>query len=98
MLNSQTLRDAITVGNRYGYGNLSFVFIRPLLEYRPHDVRFVLDSDEVPHDVRDFIIEQDLAAQTSSLRRLVGSSGRCPGARGASSPHRVALARWRSPR
>lgn len=76
MLNSPTLRDAITVANRYGYGNLSFVFIRPLLEYRTHDVRFVLDSDEVPHDVRDFIIERDLAAQTSFLRRLVGSSVR----------------------
>jgi AraC-like DNA-binding protein len=78
MLNSRTLRDAIDVGVRYGYGKLSFVFSRPWVDYRPHEARLVLDCDEVPHDVRDFIIERDLAAQASVIRRLLGKSARVP--------------------
>lgn len=76
MLNSRTLREAIDVGVRYGYGKLSFVFSRPRVDYRRDDVRLVLDCDEVPHDVHDFIIERDLAAQASVIRRLLGKSVR----------------------
>jgi AraC-like DNA-binding protein len=74
MLNSRTLRDAIDVGNRYGYGNLSFLFIRPRVQYRRHDVCLVHDGEEVPDDVRDFIIERDLAAQASLIPRLAGKA------------------------
>jgi len=78
MLNSPTLRGAIDVGVRYGYGKLSFVFSRPYVEYHRHDVRLVLDCHEVPHDVRDFIVERDLAAQAMVIRRLLGRSVRIP--------------------
>lgn len=78
MLNSRTLRDAIGIGLRYGYGNLSFAFCRPWVDFRQHEVRLVLDCDEVPHDVRDFIIERDLAAQASVIRRLLGKFPRVP--------------------
>ncbi len=78
MLNSRTLRDAIDIGVRFGYGKLSFVFSRPWVDYRHHEARLVLDCEEVPYDVRDFIIERDLAAQASVIRRLLGKAARVP--------------------
>ncbi|WP_293040164.1 AraC family transcriptional regulator [Mycobacterium sp.] len=78
MLNSPTLRDAIQIGVRYGYGKLSFVFSRPRVDYGKHEARLVLDCAEVPHDVRNFVIERDLAAQASVIHRLLGKSARVP--------------------
>jgi AraC-like DNA-binding protein len=72
MLNSGTTREAIEVALRYGYGHLSFVFTRPWVEERPGEVHIVLDAEELPDDVRGFLIERDIAAQVALIPQLLG--------------------------
>jgi AraC-like DNA-binding protein len=72
MLNSATTREAIEVALRYGYGHLSFVFARPWVEERRNEVHIALDAGELPHDVRGFLIERDIAAQVALIPQLLG--------------------------
>jgi len=74
MLNSATTRAAIDIALRYGYGHLSFVFTRPWAEERRNEVHIVLDADELPSDVRAFLIERDLAAHFALTRQILGPS------------------------
>jgi AraC-like DNA-binding protein len=68
----QTIADVIRVGPRYY--ELSENFLRPSLEYRPDAVVLVYADDEVPEDIRGFVIERDLAYNVTSVRSLVGAS------------------------
>jgi len=72
MLNSATTREAIEIALRYGYGHFSFVFARPRVALRRHECHIVLDTSELPVDVRDFLIERDLAAQVTLIPQLLG--------------------------
>jgi AraC-like DNA-binding protein len=72
MLNSRTTRQAIEIALRYGYGHFSFVFARPSVELSHNEVQLLLDTSELPHDVRDFLIERDHAAHLTLIPQLLG--------------------------
>lgn len=72
MLNSGSGRDAVDLALRYGYGHQSFVFAEPTVRERGGEVLIVLDSHEIPAEVRTFVIERDLAAQVSLIPLLLG--------------------------
>lgn len=76
MLNSRTMREAIDMALRYGYGHFSFVFTRPWVEHRRNEVHIVLDAEELPPDVRAFLIERDIAAQVALIPQLLGADAR----------------------
>jgi AraC-like DNA-binding protein len=87
LLSSRTIEDVIRVGPRYY--QLSENFLRPSIERRASSVCLVYSDDEIPSDVRGFIVERDLAYNVTSVRSMVGSStplhltARLPAARGA---------------
>jgi AraC-like DNA-binding protein len=68
----QTIADVIRVGPRYY--ELSENFLRPSLEYQVDAVVLVYADDEVPEDIRGFVIERDLAYNVTSVQSLVGAS------------------------
>jgi AraC-like DNA-binding protein len=68
----QTIADVIRVGPRYY--ELSENFLRPSLEYQVNAVVLVYADDEVPEDIRGFMIERDLAYNVTSVQALVGAS------------------------
>jgi AraC-like DNA-binding protein len=68
ILSSPTVRDAVGVGLRYL--RLSSVFCTPRIEETASEAQFVADGDDLPEDVRDFLIERD-AAIVLSLQRDV---------------------------
>jgi AraC-like DNA-binding protein len=68
----QTIADVIRVGPRYY--ELSENFLRPSIEYRADAVVLVYADDEVPQDIRGFLVERDLAYNVTSVRSLVGAS------------------------
>jgi AraC-like DNA-binding protein len=68
----RTIADVIRVGPRYY--ELSENFLRPSVEYSATDVVLVYADDEVPEDIRDFVIERDLAYNVTSVHSLVGES------------------------
>lgn len=67
-----TIADVIRVGPRYY--ELSENFMRPSIEYRTDAVVLIYSDDEVPDDIRSFVIERDLAYNVTSLQSLVGVS------------------------
>lgn len=71
LLTSPTWGDAIDVGVRYF--KLTTAFVRPGLIAAGNEVRLVLHDDEVPTDVRDFLVERDLAAIAVLIGALVGA-------------------------
>ncbi|MCV7412474.1 hypothetical protein AWC05_17810 [Mycobacterium florentinum] len=68
----RTIADVIRVGPRYY--ELSENFLRPSLEYRCDSVVLLYADDEVPEDIRAFVIERDLAYNVTSVQALVGAS------------------------
>ena len=68
----RTIADVIRVGPRYY--ELSENFLRPSLEYRAGAVVLMYADDEVPEDIRGFVIERDLAYNVTSVQSLVGAS------------------------
>jgi len=68
----RTIADVIRVGPRYY--ELSENFLRPSLEYRASAVVLMYADDEVPEDIRGFVIERDLAYNVTSVQSLVGAS------------------------
>src|ERR1700756_3353869 len=68
----RTIADVIRVGPRYY--ELSENFLRPSIEYQAHAVVIAYADDEVPEDIRGFVIERDLAYNVTSVQSLVGAS------------------------
>ena len=68
----RTIADVILVGPRYY--ELSENFLRPSIEYQAQSVVIVYADDEVPEDIRGFVIERDLAYNVTSVQSLVGAS------------------------
>jgi AraC-like DNA-binding protein len=70
LLSSQTLRDASGVAIR----NLAATacFVRLSIEEDGTRAQLVLDDEEIPADVRDFLVERDLTSIGQVLRGLLG--------------------------
>jgi hypothetical protein len=66
LASSPTVRDALAVGSTFV--DLSFTFCRLAVEQDEQDLRLCLDDDDVPEDVRAFVVARDLAG----LRTLAG--------------------------
>lgn len=69
VLSCPTLRDVITFALRYW--DLSFAFGIPAVEVDGDEVRIELRDDGVPQDVRQFVVERDLAAMFTVMRELL---------------------------
>jgi AraC-like DNA-binding protein len=67
-----TIADVIRVGPHYY--ELSENFLRPSIEYEAGAVVLVYADDEVPEDIRAFLIERDLTYNVTSVQALVGAS------------------------
>lgn len=67
-----TIADVIRVGPHYY--ELSENFLRPSIEYEAGDVVLVYADDEVPQDIRGFLVERDLTYNVTSVQALVGAS------------------------
>jgi AraC-like DNA-binding protein len=67
---SRTLRDAAAVATRYIAASASFV--RFAIEEDRASARLILEDEEIPADVRDFMVERDLAAVGQSMHGLLG--------------------------
>jgi AraC-like DNA-binding protein len=72
MLSSPTTRDIVDIAARYGYGGLSWAFLRPWAEEHPQEVRVVYADDDVPEDVRGFLTERDLSFTSALMQEFVG--------------------------
>ncbi|KAA0021659.1 AraC family transcriptional regulator [Antrihabitans cavernicola] len=70
-LSSPTLRDAIALALRYL--DLSFAFCTPTVELASDEIRMELHDRSVPEDVRDFLVDRDLAAIVTVMNDLLGS-------------------------
>jgi AraC-like DNA-binding protein len=68
-LSCPTLRDVITFALRYW--DLSFAFGIPAVQITGDQVRIELQDDGVPQDVRQFVVERDLAAMFTVMRELL---------------------------
>jgi AraC-like DNA-binding protein len=60
LLSSPTFRSAAEIAVRYL--DLSYAFARYRIERCGEDLLVILDDSEVPHDVRQFLVERDFAA------------------------------------
>lgn len=69
MLGSRTVLDAIDVALRYL--DLSFTFALPRADVVGDRVRVTVDGSTLPADVRDFLLDRDLAAIRTALGELV---------------------------
>lgn len=72
LLTSPTGRDLVRLGVRYA--PLSFAFIHPSIEEDAREVRVVLADAEIPADVRDFLVERELAKLASLIPFALGSA------------------------
>jgi len=68
----RTIADVIRVGPRYY--ELSENFLRPSIDNHVDTVVLVYADDEVPEDIRGFVVERDLAYNVTSVQSLVGAS------------------------
>ena len=73
MMSSGTLRELIAVGVRQGWGKFSWGLLPPRVEENRSGWRIVYDEANVPADVRNFVIERDLAFCASVLVILTGA-------------------------
>lgn len=71
VLTSPTWRDALDVGARYF--TLTTAFVRPEIVPVGDELRLILHDDEMPADVRDFLVERDLAAIAVLIAALVAA-------------------------
>jgi AraC-like DNA-binding protein len=72
MLSSSTTRGVIEIAAKYGFGRLSWAFLRPWVDERADGVHIVYDDAEVPDDVRGFLTERDLVFTAALLPKLFG--------------------------
>lgn len=68
-VSSPTLRDVITFALRYW--DLSFAFGIPVVEIAGDEIRIELHDEGVPGEVRQFLVERDLAAMYSIMSDLL---------------------------
>lgn len=68
-LSSRTLRDVISFALRYW--ELSFAFGIPVVEFEGEQFRIELHDEGVPQDVRQFVVERDLAAMFTVMNELL---------------------------
>lgn len=66
LASSPTVRDALAVGSTFV--DLSFTFCRLAVEQHGAEVHLCLDDDDVPSDIRAFVVARDLAG----MRTLAG--------------------------
>jgi AraC-like DNA-binding protein len=71
LLTSPTVRDAIEVCGRYLV--LTSAFFRFGIETVGEEVRIAFDDDEIPDDVRAFLVERDMAAILQLMPLLFGA-------------------------
>ncbi|SDI22638.1 AraC-type DNA-binding protein [Actinokineospora alba] len=69
LLTSPTWRDAIEVGVRFF--RLTTAFVHPVLRRDDDQTVLALLDDELPADVRDLLVERDLAAVAALVRLLI---------------------------
>ncbi|WP_020666933.1 AraC family transcriptional regulator [Amycolatopsis nigrescens] len=69
LLTSPTWGDAVEVGVRYF--ELTTAFVRPELVRANGELALVLHDDELPEDVRELLVERDLAAIAALVAALV---------------------------
>lgn len=72
LLASNTLGDAIRLGIRFW--QLTSVFESVTLQVDGHTATLVLDDREVPADVREFLVERDVATMVGITPALLGTS------------------------
>jgi AraC-like DNA-binding protein len=69
LASSPTARDALAVGSRFV--DLSFTFCSFSVEEDDDELRLCLDDDDVPEDVRPFVVLRDLAGLHTIATELV---------------------------
>lgn len=72
IISSPTFRSAIRTG--LSYLELSFIFCRLRVEEQSGEFHLVLEDEEIPTDVRDFLLERDAAAIRLIQRELFGEA------------------------
>jgi AraC-like DNA-binding protein len=72
MMSSRTVRDAVAVGLRHGFGKYSWGLLPARLEPDGHDLLAVKDEQAVWPDIRNFVIERDLVFIASVLDKQFG--------------------------
>jgi len=70
MVTAATSREMVDVSHRYG--RLSWLFLRPRKEGAAGSLRVVYDDNDVPADVRPFLIERDMASSLSIVPAMFG--------------------------
>jgi AraC-like DNA-binding protein len=68
LISSPTLRAAFSLGLRYF--DLAFSYCHTHLETNRDEARLVLDDGDIPADLRQFLVERDLAAMQTIQREL----------------------------
>ncbi|MFQ6395468.1 AraC family transcriptional regulator ligand-binding domain-containing protein [Nocardia sp. KC 131] len=71
ILSSRTVRDMIALGVRYA--ELSFAFIKPVIEPGTDRITVIFDDAEIPEDVRAFFVERELAKIATLMPVVVGA-------------------------
>jgi AraC-like DNA-binding protein len=72
MMSSRTVRDAVAVGLRHGFGKYSWGLLPARLEPDGRDLLSVKDEQAVRPDIRNFVIERDLVFIASVLDKQFG--------------------------
>ncbi len=72
MMSSQTVRDLVEVALRLGYRKFSWGVLGVSLEAEGDALGAIFDERVAPADLRNFLIERDLAFAVTTLDKLVG--------------------------
>ena len=72
LLSCPTLRSATSMGLRYL--DLTFAFCRMQLEEHGDEIHLLLDDQDIPLPVRDFILQRDIAGMLRIQRDLLGQT------------------------
>lgn len=72
LASSPTVGGAIELGLRFA--DLSFTFCRFSVETSGGELRLVLDDQQVPAEIRDFVVTRDLAALRTIMAELTGDA------------------------
>ncbi|MFA5939722.1 MAG: AraC family transcriptional regulator [Sinimarinibacterium sp.] len=68
LLTSPNYRSAAEIALRYL--DLTYAFVHFRIEARGRDLTLILDDSAIPEDVRQFLLERDLAAWSNAVREL----------------------------
>jgi AraC-like DNA-binding protein len=72
MMSCRTVRESVEIAMRQGYGKFSWGMLAASVERHGRDLRAVFDEHGAPSDVRNFLIERDLAFTFTALDKLLG--------------------------